>query len=51
MQGAAVGGNFLPRMRFTSPTQVSESSSATARSLFLGFSISHSTHSKSSKMR
>jgi hypothetical protein len=33
----AVSGSFLPRMRLTSPTQVSESSSAAARSLLLGF--------------
>ena len=36
---AAVSGSFLPRMRFTSPTQVSESSSVTARSKLLGFSM------------
>ncbi len=43
-----VSGCFLPRMRLTSPTQVSESSSVTARSLLLGFSIAYSTRIQSS---
>ena len=38
---AAVSGSFLPRVRFTSPTQVSETSSATAKSLLLGFLARH----------
>jgi hypothetical protein len=36
----------LPRMRFTSVTQVSESRSVTAGSLLLGFSIAYSTRSQ-----
>ena len=43
---AAVSGCFLHRMRFTSPTQVSVSSSVAARSLLLGFSIAYSTRSQ-----
>jgi hypothetical protein len=38
-------------MRFTSPTQVPESSSVTARSLSLGFSIAYSTRSRSGNLR
>ena len=37
----AVSGSFLPRMRFPSPTQVPESSSARVRSLLLGFSTAY----------
>src|ERR1035438_8602959 len=48
---AAVSGSFLLRMRFTSPTQVSESSSVAARSLLLGFSMAYSTRSQSSNVR
>ena len=38
-EGAAVSGSFLPPMGFTSASQMSELTSATARSLWLGFSI------------
>src|SRR5208337_3886326 len=44
-------GCFLPRMRFTSLTQVLESKSVRARSLLLGFSMPYSTRSQSSNVR
>ena len=40
-----VSGSFLPRMRFTSATKVSESRSVAAKSLMLGFSMAYSTRS------
>src|ERR1039458_3029243 len=48
---AAVRDCFLPRMRFTSPTQVSESRSVAASSLLLGFSMAYSTRSQSINVR
>jgi hypothetical protein len=44
-----VQGGFLPRMRFTSLTQVLESRSVRARSWLLGISIAYSTRSQSSE--
>ena len=46
----AVSGSFLPRMCFTSATQVSESRSVAARSLLLGFSIAYSIPNQSSNV-
>ena len=48
---AEVSGSFLPRTRFTSPTQMSESRSVRARSLLLGFSTPYSTRNQSSNVR
>ena len=46
-----VSGNFLSRMCFASPTQVSESRSVTARSLLLGFSTAYFPRNQSSNVR